>query len=370
MSYSFDSLSLTKELVKIPSISTDVAQLHVIIDYLMSFLTEHMWDKVILEKKVYNDKPSLIAKNFESTWADICINWHVDVVPPSEEDQFIPVERDGKLYWRGTIDMKAAVSVSFVSFMKAILWWTDKKLMLMITTDEEVGWKDGAWSLVEEWYWADVIITPDARWLMRIATAEKWVYTFDVRVEWTSCHSAYPWKWDNALEKSFRLYQELKESLEETVELLQDDHWWTSVQMTKCTWWKAHNIVPGFALSTFNIRHTESYTETILKNMCSHICKKYDATITWEHYAWLLFSDEDHPAVALYSELAKEVIWDEVHFGKIHWATDAAYFSDLDTTVILHGLAWEFLHAPWEYVDIASLTQMESLFDRFLQEYQ
>jgi acetylornithine deacetylase/succinyl-diaminopimelate desuccinylase-like protein len=47
------------------------------------------------------------VKNFEGKEADIILNGHIDVVPISEDGQFDPKEIDGKIYARGSGDMKA-----------------------------------------------------------------------------------------------------------------------------------------------------------------------------------------------------------------------------------------------------------------------
>jgi succinyl-diaminopimelate desuccinylase len=55
----------------------------------------------------YNNKPSIVIKNFDGKKANIIMNGHYDVVPPSEDGQFEPKEIDGKIYARGSGDMKA-----------------------------------------------------------------------------------------------------------------------------------------------------------------------------------------------------------------------------------------------------------------------
>jgi len=39
--------------------------------------------------------------------ADIILNGHLDVVPSSEDEQFDPCEQDGKIFARGSGDMKS-----------------------------------------------------------------------------------------------------------------------------------------------------------------------------------------------------------------------------------------------------------------------
>jgi acetylornithine deacetylase/succinyl-diaminopimelate desuccinylase-like protein len=56
-------LSLTKELVSIPSISSDIPQLHAVIDRIMLEFEE--FEHATIQKIVHNEKPSLVVSNFE-----------------------------------------------------------------------------------------------------------------------------------------------------------------------------------------------------------------------------------------------------------------------------------------------------------------
>ena len=142
-------LNLLDKLLRIPSVSTDIPELHMCIDMLMDMFV-HI-DGAIVHKIVYNEKPSLIVQNFEGRHADVVLNGHIDVVPPSQEEQFSPYEKHGKLYARGAGDMKAGIAL-MVELMKEICEkkLTSKKVMLMITSDEEVGGFDGVQYLVAE----------------------------------------------------------------------------------------------------------------------------------------------------------------------------------------------------------------------------
>ncbi len=357
-------LDLAKELIRIPSVSSDIEQLHGVVDRVME---EFSWiEGARVEKLVQNEIPCLVVSNFDEKRWDIWLNGHMDVVPASEEGQFDPTEKDGKLYARGSIDMKWAVAV-MIQVMKEVLHqWSDKKISLILTCDEEVWWTDGAKFLADQWYGAEVILTPDAAWIHKIITAGKWVYTLQLQVPGKESHSAYPRKWENAIENAYHLYQELKDAVEETIELAQEDHRWTSVQMTTIKAGKAHNAIPWEAEITINIRHTESYSESLLKKLCSHVFKKYSATIISEKYWSLVFTESDHPALLSYKSISDEVTGWDLHFEKMHGATDAQHFAEKGAVSILHGPDGEFLHSKGEYADIESLYTLYEVTKKFV----
>lgn len=89
--------------------------------------------------------------------ASICLNGHVDVVPPGKgweaTDPFVPAVRDGKLYGRGAADMKtgtAALINAFVDLNQDPDF--DGSATLMIVGDEEIGGENGSEALVEKYY--------------------------------------------------------------------------------------------------------------------------------------------------------------------------------------------------------------------------
>ncbi len=358
--------TLTQDLIRIPSVSSDIEQLHKIVDVVKEKFSNI--DGAYIDVVEHNKKPSLIIKNFDGLWWDICLNGHLDVVPASEEWQFEPKVMDGKIYGRWSVDMKWAVSM-LIQVMKDVFEAkSEKKILLLLTCDEEVWGQNGAGYCASVWYGADVIVTPDAAWLHRIITAGKGIYTMQLSVPGKAWHSAYPWSSQNAIEQAILLYRDLKEQIEEEVELLESDHRGTSVQMTVIQAGKAYNAIPWEAYITINIRHTESYTETLLKNLCNNILKKYKAKITDDSYGWLVYTSEDDSVIQSYKEVSDSITWWDLWFEKMHGATDAKRFSETWAVTILHGPDWENLHAKDEYVDLASLETLYKITKKFVLE--
>lgn len=352
-------IELAKDLIRIPSVSSDVEQLHVVIDRIVEEFAEVSWKEgVSIEKLESNGKPSLVVKNHPWNRSDLSIAVHVDVVPASEEWQFEPVEKDGKLYARWACDMKSAAAASILLMKNILEQGSSKKISLLVTTDEEIWWHDGATYLADEWYWGEVMIIPDMHDISEIVIGEKWILTLNIEITWTEWHSAYPWECDSAIEKMLKMYTELKESIEETHELADEDHWGTSVQMTLCNAWKAMNVIPGSATCTVSIRHTESYTETLLKNMCKHIVTKYGWNIVSDRYGIMFLAEEDEYDIEEYKAIAEKVLWKEIPLAKCHGWTDGKKFADTWSIIIMHGPDGKNLHSKDERVDIESVGKL------------
>ena len=100
---------------------------------------------------------TIVAGGVTNLWARrgraaplVCFAGHTDVVPtgPREawaSDPFVPVERDGCLYGRGTADMKGSVA-AFVTAIEAFVAAHPQapgSIAILLTSDEEGPATDG-----------------------------------------------------------------------------------------------------------------------------------------------------------------------------------------------------------------------------------
>lgn len=148
---------------------------------------------------------------------------HMDVVPIDEPwslDPFLGEIVDGKLYGRGTVDMKYAVAC-FLGAVKVLFEMglePHYDLSCLLCTDEEIGVYPGARYLAEEGYFS-----PHLVW-MELGTLEPLVVVGmagGIRIDLTavgkSCHSGMNYLGVNAIEEMVPVMQELL-SLKEEVE--------------------------------------------------------------------------------------------------------------------------------------------------------
>jgi len=344
-------LSLHRELIKIPSVSSDIEKLHEIVDFVESQFDGYT--NAIIKRYEWNKKPSIVIQNFEWLEADIILNGHLDVVPASSEDQFEPYEEDGKIYARGAGDMKAWDAI-MITLMKDLFTskFTEKKVSLILTTDEEIWWEDGAKQIVELWYRAsEGVLVPDAGSLETIVTAEKGIIDVTIDIKWVSGHSSRPWKWTNAIDQTYKLYGELKELLEEPNKLVEEKEYWSStVQLTTISGWVATNVVPESCTAHFNIRVTEKFQDmNYLKTQIETLCEKY-GKITEYHSGSLAYTDPNHQFIQDYLSVCENILWFKPTQIKEHWATDWRYFAENWMPLLLHLPTCKNIHTYNEYV--------------------
>lgn len=100
----------------------------------------------VSSERVYNDdgtKANLYANVGPSVPGGIVLSGHTDVVPvegqPWDTDPFSVVEKDGKLYGRGTCDMKGFDALALAAVPLALERGIKRPLQIALSYDEEIG---------------------------------------------------------------------------------------------------------------------------------------------------------------------------------------------------------------------------------------
>jgi len=356
------------ELIKIPSVTSDFEQLKRIILYIQEYFSDYENAHISIHR--FDKYPSIVIWN--TTWkdADIILNGHVDVVPPSEENQFIPTETDQKIIARGSWDMKAWIAI-MLELMKDIFKskYIDKKILLIITTDEEVGWENWAKKIVELWYTAKGVLVPDSWDNETMVIAQKWIYDLEVEISGKSGHASRPWLWDNAIEKTYNLYKSLQELIQDDIALKQEWNWESSVNLTRINAGTATNVIPDTCHAFFDIRVTEEFSDTVqLENDIKQLVKSYDSKLV-SIFKWdLVYTDPSHSFIASYIDSYEKVTGNKIQIKKEHWASDGRYFASKWMPLLLQRPTCANIHSKNEWVDIDSIENIYRVYKHFIFE--
>jgi len=135
-----DARALLARLVAFPTVS-DRSNLD-LIDWVEAYLAEHG----IAATRVPNEdgsKAGLFAQVGPDVPGGVVLSGHTDVVPVAgqawDSDPWDLVERDGRLYGRGTADMKGFDALALAAMAKAARADLKRPLQLALSYDEEVG---------------------------------------------------------------------------------------------------------------------------------------------------------------------------------------------------------------------------------------
>jgi len=165
----------------------------------------------------YTDRPNLVAiLPGAGRGRSLILNGHVDTVPLGDREQWThdPLGGevvDGKMYGRGTCDMKAGVAAMIlaVRFLQEAGLELQGDVLIQTVVDEEGG-GNGTLSCVAEGYRADAAIVTEPTSL-RILPASRGVFLLQVDVEGKATHAALKWGGVNAIEKAIKIIQGMNE---------------------------------------------------------------------------------------------------------------------------------------------------------------
>ena len=140
MGMELSAREMMEKLISFPSVS-NVSNLP-IIDFIEEYLNSHGVEC----HRVYNpagDKANLYANAGPAVDGGVILSGHTDVVPVVgqdwDTDPFKVVEKDGKLYGRGTCDMKGFDAIALTAVPKALKRGIKRPIQIAMSYDEEVG---------------------------------------------------------------------------------------------------------------------------------------------------------------------------------------------------------------------------------------
>jgi acetylornithine deacetylase len=134
------SLDLIAKLVSFDTVS-DRSNL-ALIDFVRDYLDGHGIESLLFHDEA-GGKANLLASIGPSEPAGVVLSGHTDVVPVEgedwESDPFVPSERDGRLYARGSADMKSFIGVVLGSVPALVNAQLRCPVHIALSYDEEVG---------------------------------------------------------------------------------------------------------------------------------------------------------------------------------------------------------------------------------------
>lgn len=186
--------AILDQLVKFPTVSQDTNL--PLIDWVEGYLSEH---GIPSHRQVKPDDPTkagLFAHVGPQEPGGVVLSGHTDVVPtegqPWSTDPFVVTEKDGKLFGRGTTDMKGFDALAIWALVEAQHRGVSRPLQIALSYDEEVGCT-GAPPLIEAMQGvvpkADTVIVGEPS-MLKAVTGHKGGTTFHVHVHGFEVHSS------------------------------------------------------------------------------------------------------------------------------------------------------------------------------------
>lgn len=213
----------------------------------------------------FEDRPQVVAEIGEGRpgTRTLVLNGHMDVVSPGDVDDWTHEPfggelEDGKVYGRGTSDMKAGLAAGMLAARAAAESDAlDGRLVLAFAVGEETG-EPGTLRLIEDLD-ADfgVVLEPTE---LVVDTACKGLAWYDATIKGSQGHASKPFLCENAIEGVFAAGPPIQEYQERIAEREHELLGESICTPTVCVTEETQNVIPGQAQLRFDRRFLPSET--------------------------------------------------------------------------------------------------------------
>lgn len=306
---------------------------------------------------------------------------HTDVVPSGPVEQwrsepFTPTLRDGRLYGRGTADMKGGLAAMVVAVERYIAARPAHQgsIAFLITSDEEGPSVDGTVKVVEalerrgeKMDWC-VLGEPSCleRFGDTLRNGRRGSLTGILKVHGIQGHVAYPERADNPIHR-------VAPALAELIDTRWDEgnaHFPpTSFQISNFnSGTGAGNVIPGDATVRFNFRYSSAVTKEQLKQRVHAVLDKmgvrYD--IDWRPMGDPFLTEPGKLSAALQDAVEKATgIRPKLDTGG--GTSDGRFIAPTGAQVIEFGPRNASIHKIDECVDVTELEQLVGIYEDLLK---
>lgn len=324
-------------------------------------------------------KACLFASIGPQDVSGILLSAHSDVVPVDGQDwhspPFVAVEKNDKIYGRGTADMKGFIACAMAMMMSARQQDLKMPLHLCISYDEEIGCI-GVRDILPQL--AEYLVTPllcivGEPTSMQIALGHKGKSVFKATCCGQEGHSALAPHFTNAIHVANALINSViqvqQQIAQQQPQDLAYDIPYTTLHIGKIQGGTALNIVPNSCVIDYEIRH-------IAQDNYHQIQQKIDASLDQSGFKkWVNIQEVNHyPGLMTARNLSivqhiHQLLPIDTQIGHISFGTEGGLFVEsLDCPVLVCGPgSITVAHQPNEYIERSQLKQCDIFLHKLVQ---
>ncbi len=318
-------------------------------------------------------RANLLARIGPDVPGGVVLSAHTDCVPvlgqPWSLDPFTVTRRDGRLYGRGTADMKGFLAVVLAALPAMAAADLARPILLALSYDEELG-TVGAPSLVEALLATharpDSVIVGEPS-SMQAVGAHKGVRSFTTTVDGLDGHSSRPDRCANAVAALSRIATFIDDLAAERTAAAADERFdppHTTVNLATITGGQAINIVPRRAELAWEYRPVPTDDSSAIVDEVARYADEVvlprlraatgQGTITFrsDSLARALASEPEGAA----ETLVRELLDDQEPARTVSFATDGGHFQAAGLSTVVCGPgSIEQAHVADEWVEVTQL---------------
>src|SRR5580692_2374941 len=333
-------------------------------------------------------KANLFATLGDSNKPGLILSGHTDVVPVDgqnwDSDPFVAVERDGKLYARGSADMKGFIGIALTQAPKFVAALNENRLdaplHYALSYDEEVGCLGvrGLISDLEENSIRPAGCVVGEPTSMQPIVAHKGTHRFRCAVHGREAHSSYVTHGVNAIEYAARLVVYIRQIADRLAQIETRDYGFTVPYSTLSTGLIqggiAANVIPKDCMFQFDMRtlpntppdalfqEISTYAQELAREMHA-VDEKSGIDLEWLSQTAGLAAAESDAIVQWAMQLSRNA-----RVGKVSYGTEAGLFQKMGVPSVICGPGdIAQAHSANEFVTLEQLAQCERFMDRILE---
>lgn len=361
-------LEVAKELICFRSETGNNEEIKKTFDYIKNMMSLIGAKVDIFEKK--GIAPVIMIRNHNSLDFDALVLGHIDVVP-ADDKMFNPYIKDGKMYGRGSLDMKSFAAVALNSMQYVIENKLPVNFGVILSSDEEKGSK-GTKAFLEKYakIKAEVVLDNDVGGdITKIIAKCKNPVFVKIKAKGKEAHGSRPWDGIDANELMFKVISNIRK-IYPAYDLegkKTRNKWVDTLHFAKIEGGKVANIISDCceALCDFRLIETSS-VEDLIKNLKKCMIKGVDFEIVSSSTPVVM--SEKNPQILEYKKLAEKILNKKIKFEYEGGATDAREFAVRGSTVIMHSGSGDGMHASEEYVEVESVEKLSEIQIAFLEK--
>ncbi|QKQ98591.1 M20/M25/M40 family metallo-hydrolase [Candidatus Nanohaloarchaea archaeon] len=341
---------MTEELVKLRTVEGNLGE----IEKGLQLVEKELPEDFDIQRFEEEGEKSLLATRGEP---QILLHGHIDVVD-AKDSLFRPERRNGRIYGRGTADMKSGIACIIEAAQKV----EAENLGILITSDEERGGFNGTGHVTEETgIEPELVISAepdDSGHFPSIVTEQKGVLQLELKASGENAHASKPDRGENAAEKLLKKYMEFRSGFNHEAEF------GTTINLGNISAEGPVNQIPDKASLQVDIRYSNQYPkEEVLRDLEEMGGLEYEVLAE----APMLETSEENSGAQALKTSAEEVSGETVDFRRENFASDMRFFTEKGVPAVCFGPEGYNLHAEDEYVEVESLEAYCEILKSFLR---
>lgn len=313
----------------------------------------------------------------------IVLNGHIDVVPVHNKNQWTydpyePTVVDGKLYGRGSTDMKtplACAMIAAVSLREEIQSGDlDGTIIVQAAVGEETG-DPGTKRLLELGFDGDygIVVEPTS---MRTATSQKGVAWYELTLEGEAGHASRPDKAKNPLDEVGAVLQAVRDYDGRLSDRTDDLLGRSMVTITGVEADTKENVIPNQVHLSLDRRFLPSESvdqiDEELREAVGHLPSNSDLTLTVSRRQSC--ESSAIPADSKLANVFRKHAWEVTEISQEPWGDDAAsdvrnFINDAQMEAITWGPSdTDLAHVVDEYIDLEEANTAITILKRAVRE--